>query len=490
VNGGPATFTGELNLPKNSIRAQNSGIVNIQAPTGAVGLDESNGGIRVHLGTVNIATSGTLSVYDIQVGETSDQAGTVNHTSGTVNVTADVRVGHWSNETSVYNISGGSLNLLGTVTNPNDENQSNLFLGIDGTGVLNISGTGVVNTPSLILDGRSPTDGNDTLNLTGGALMIGAHGIRNGNNGSGHSYKINLGGGTLGASESWSTNLNMELTGINGDTTIATGLHTISLGGVLSGTGGFTKTGEGVLTLSGENTYTGTTRVNEGTLILTTATLGDDSEVRINGDGKIDLLHGETDTVGFLYIDGTPQEPGTYGSSASTATHKDDTRFFGTGVLLVTDAGSGSENPFSSWAEANGIGANADPNGDADNDGRTNLLEFALDDDPNSGAASGKSRARVEDVGGENALVITLPVRNGAVFASNPGPGLTATIDGVTYTIEATDGLDSFDQAVSEIPASADGMPELNNGWSYRSFRLNGEVPTRGPKGFIRVRID
>ena len=127
---------------------------------------------------------------------------------------------------------------------------------------------------------------------------------------------------------------------------------------------------------------------------------------------------------------------------------------------------------------------------DPDGDGQNNLAEFALNGDPTSGAASGKVRSRIENVGGENALVLTLPVRGTAPAPAFSGSPLTATVDGVVYTIEGTNDLATFGQRVSEVsPARASGMPALDSGWSYRTFRLNGAVPARAQQGFLRARI-
>lgn len=129
--------------------------------------------------------------------------------------------------------------------------------------------------------------------------------------------------------------------------------------------------------------------------------------------------------------------------------------------------------------------------GDPEGDGKTNLEEFALNDDPTSGAASGKVRARVETVGADQALVLTLPVRGTPVFAGSPAK--TATADDVVYTIEGSNNLGLFDQGVTEVtPASVDGLPAAGSGWSYRSFRLDGAIgggTPRGPQGFLRAVI-
>ena len=94
-------------------------------------------------------------------------------------------------------------------------------------------------------------------------------------------------------------------------------------------------------------------------------------------------------------------------------------------------------------------------------------------------------------MGAEQALVITFPVRMGATFDNGPGPGADATVaaDDLLYTIEGSNTLAAFDQGVTEIAVSAAGMPALsdNTKWEYRTFRLNGAVPARGPKGFLSV---
>lgn len=147
--------------------------------------------------------------------------------------------------------------------------------------------------------------------------------------------------------------------------------------------------------------------------------------------------------------------------------------------------------PFAAWVSGFNFSAFANPDltatGDPDGDGESNFKEFALNSDPRSAAASGKLRSRIETVAAGQALVVTLPVRGNPVFTG--APQKSATADQVAYTIEGSNSLADFDQVVTEIPASTGGMPALDSGWTYRSFRLSGEIGGRGPRGFLRVRM-
>ena len=217
---------------------------------------------------------------------------------------------------------------------------------------------------------------------------------------------------------------------------------------------------------------------------LASATLADDRNVEISAlsGGALNLNFGGSDHVGGFTIDGTAQAAGTWGAVNSGAQFESP-RITGNGFLIVPEA-----DPFIGWAARFGLaGLDAEKSADPDKDGLSNLQEFAFDGNPNSGAASGKIRPRVETVGADQALVITLPVRNGAVFTG--APAKSATIDKVIYTIQGSNDLAAFDQVVSEIATSAAGMPSLGTGWTYRSFRLDGAIPARGATGFLRADV-
>ena len=158
-------------------------------------------------------------------------------------------------------------------------------------------------------------------------------------------------------------------------------------------------------------------------------------------------------------------------------------------VSSVTSVPVFIETPYGSWAAAKGLtpGVNDDISNDPDGDGSLNLEEFGIDGDPLNGVSDGKQRVMIEDVNGTNFFTYTLPVRSGALFT--PNGKLSATVDGIVYSLAGSFDLIAFgNHIVEQVPASEDGLPALNPGWSYRTFRLNRGISSQ-TRGFIRLRI-
>jgi len=254
----------------------------------------------------------------------------------------------------------------------------------------------------------------------------------------------------------------------------------------VTGANGLIMVGTGTLVFTGNATNEGTNQIQQGTFAIgEAASFGAKSKLDVASIATLRLDYAGTKTVSDFKIDGVSQAGGTWGRQGSGANHE-SALITGNGLLQV---GSGA-NPFAQWISTNYpqlTGADAQPAADPDKDGLSNLDEFAFDGNPASGKDTGKLRSRVETVGGEKALVITLPVRTGATFGG--GAPLTAVIDGVTYTIGGSNDLGAWTQTVAEIATSAADMPGLSAGWTYRSFRLSGVVPTRGIRGFLRATV-
>lgn len=266
-----------------------------------------------------------------------------------------------------------------------------------------------------------------------------------------------------------------------------------TFGNAISGTGSLTHSGTAYTILAAANTYTGDTIITNGTLSPTFASFDDNSAIRISGTAKLELYDIETDKVKALFFDGSPEPAGIYGSMESTAPNK-RSYLAGAGLLEVTSDGTGS--PFQDWASDKGLtAANDGADQDPDFDGQSNLLEFALNGEPLSGARTGNVVVKIATVGSQQALTLTLPVRS-SVGTFDGGTFLTATGDGVKYTIEAGNDLGSWNLNVDEVTgtdatAIQTGLPtiEPGSGYVYRTFRSPGAV-SADAKEFIRARVE
>jgi len=412
---------------------------------------------------VNVAGSNTVAGH---INITSGGGGfTVSSLGGDLNISAAVTATTVSRSVTLRGASNGKIS-----GNISDGSTVGLPVSMSGAGTWTLSGT---NTYT------------GATNLNAGTLSLGSAGAL------GTIGPVNFAGGTLQYSSFNAVDYSPRFsTAASRAYKVDTNGQAITWATALTSSGGtLTKSGLGTLTLAGANTYTGATSVVAGTLSINSACLSDTANVSIASGATLDLSFVGADVVGSLTLDGTPvaSDGSTYGSTASGATHIDDVHFTGTGMLQV-----GIADPFPAWIAGfpSLTGGAAAKSADPDGDGRSNLLEFALNGNPTTGVNDGKMRTAVALVSGDVTLTLTLPVRTGVVFSGSGNLVGTSDNGTVTYKIQGSTDLSDFTSTtITEvIPALSAGMPIPDSGWEYRTFRLPGTI-TANPKGFLRATI-
>jgi fibronectin-binding autotransporter adhesin len=289
-----ATLSG-ANLPVGSVELQGNATLNVSgaATLGVVG--------NILMGTAASPAQSTLSIDgstvdagSLTVGSAAGSSGLVDVSAGsTLNVSGPALVG--DSGTGTMTIGGGSQVIIG------DGATSTLFVGSStgGIGTLNIGdsiGAGTLAAGTVNLGNVSSSivfDLEGTFNTTFAPAI----------SGSGYIVKDGTGTLALNAASSYSggTTLNSGQISVGNDSALGTGVVRVSgastisgsaalandvqlsasvtlqstalgdaltLNGVISGAGGLTKEGAGSLTLTGNNTYMGTTSLNSGTLFV------------------------------------------------------------------------------------------------------------------------------------------------------------------------------------------------------------------------------
>lgn len=488
---GAVTTTGVIGVANNGTLVINNSSTNAGTTTGSD--TNIDGSLQVQAGNVNARVlnfnSGSSSMSggsitttnNIRLGN-STTAAALNQSGGNLSVTGSLFAGDSSGSSGTHDLSGGQVSISGTYV-----------LGTRGAATLSVSGNASLVVPTLWFGHNSVTTStaSGTLNLNGGVVqtnVIQKPGAQ------ASTAILNFNGGTLRAG----TDNFTFLTGItranvrDGGAVIDTNGFEITLSQDLkvsnisgdAGTGGLTKTGAGTLLLNGLTEYKGDTVIDEGTLDMTFASLDDDSTVRIDlaNGGNLFTFHGEMDTVKRLFIDGVQQEAGTY-------TNLETAAITGTGGLLVLE-GPGSASPFDDWMTAFGFNpgdAGTAAGEDADDDGIDNLTEFALGGHPGNPSVRGIQALFTKDALGSDNLVLTVAVRSGAAFAGSPSP--TAAVDGISYGIEGSTDLATWQTGAEEVSlVNPDSLLVAPDGYVLKSFRLI-QVPALDARGFLRVRV-
>lgn len=344
---GTLTLTGSSSYTGNTVVG--GGILNVQngnaLGASQVSMASRAAGIQLQ-GNISIPSSVTFTLSnDGTPGAVVPFA--LDNVSGNNTINGPILVTTGAGGASIQSDSG-TLTLAGNISVAPGQSSRGIILQGDSTAANTVSG--IVSDLSATSVCSITKNGAGTWTLTGTNTYTGATTINGGT--------LQLGNGTTDGTIGTSNSV------VNNGALVYNWTTSHTAGYVISGTGSVTKNGAGTATLTGVNTYTGTTTVNAGELGVTGNSIADAGTIVING-GKVNLTG--TETVASLFFGGVQQPAGSY--TASDATH-----FSGSGTLVVT-SGPVVTSGFSNWASSNGATGQS-ASDDHDKDGVPNGIEF------------------------------------------------------------------------------------------------------------------
>ena len=383
----------------------------IQDGASLTGLTQNSAGNTLTLtGTNTYTGETTIAAGTLALGTNGVTAGSIASSSGVIdNGTFDISgtfVSSLNIGATITTLSGSGVVNLGpqtlTITNG-----STTFGGVIADGGINPgSGSLKLSGGALTLTGNNTYTGGTTI--TGGTLQLGA-------------------GGTTGSIVGNVTN-NSALVFDRSDT--------ITFGGAVSGTGSVTQQGSGVLILSGDDTYSGPTTVQAGTLMGgATNAFSAASSTTVNPGGTLDLGGlGLTQTINTVNLAGGVVRNGALTSlNGITSTGGTVDGIGGTTGLTVNSGVT----TLSTTTGANTYGGATTINGGTLMGGATNAFSAASSTTVNPGGTL--------DLGGlgltQTINSVTLAggvVRNGALTSVNGITSTGGTVDGIGGTTGLT----------------------------------------------------
>ncbi len=159
-----------------------------------------------------------------------------------------------------------------------------------GTGTLVLAGAKIFTGAVFVNGGTLQFSNNNQL---GNAAAVTAVTIRDG-------ATLSYAGASATIAATGAAAHTFTLTGGNGTIEVTSAAATLTLSGVISGAGGLTKSGPGILSVNAAATFSGPTFVNAGTLSIAAADrLTDSSPVTVGAAGILDIALGN-ETIGSL----------------------------------------------------------------------------------------------------------------------------------------------------------------------------------------------
>jgi len=347
---GATSYTGLLSGSGSLLMA---GTGSVTLGVGASGGAALTGGVTVQDGTLTLGGVGNMNAGNnvIQVGSFHGL-----QTTTTLNVVDSASV-TTTNEIIVGQVTAVDANIVvGGGTGGGTLNGSTLTFGTPGQGpgvtsvTVQNAGTLIVGTVNLD-DGHSASQGGGvTINLAGG-LMVAGDFMATYANAANVPIDIDFNGGVLEAStnDPAGSQFLPVVAGLTVNVTnsvpayINSSNYTMTVAAPIAGNGGVVKQGTGTLVLSGVNTYTGSTTVSNGTLLVS-GTLDNSAENFAANDGTgLGAYFDGTDTpeIGNLTLGQTSGASLVFSNLSSTtvaALHADFVYLNGTCTLKIADA--------------------------------------------------------------------------------------------------------------------------------------------------------